>query len=241
MYADDVALVGRPDDMHRMLMVAELHSSLLGYRWNPSKCEVLNAPEATEFYLYDNPLPPCQSFRYLGLPFTRNGIDQDVLLRQSNTKAVEVMWNLRNSGVHMYGFGLPSAIRAYKIFVRPIIEYGIAICNLTTKQRMKLDETQNACLRLCLRRKPSGRVNTGPVAVLAGLPKMSARYAILQAKFAQRAYRLPSNTLLKAMMPTTGRHAHDPYNWAKIRANRLWRESVRLKDSENPPKDCLAH
>ncbi|KAG0178870.1 hypothetical protein DFQ28_003579, partial [Apophysomyces sp. BC1034] len=121
MYADDVALVGRPADMHLLLRAAELHSDLLGYRWNPAKCEVLNAPEDTEFYLYGKSLPTCNTFRYLGLPFSRKGFDQDVHLRQSNTKALAVMRGLSNSGVHIYGFGLPAALRAYKIFVRPII------------------------------------------------------------------------------------------------------------------------
>ncbi|OAD66145.1 hypothetical protein PHYBLDRAFT_73155 [Phycomyces blakesleeanus NRRL 1555(-)] len=39
LYADDVALIGTPNDVQKMLTVAKTHSNLLGYKWSPSKCE----------------------------------------------------------------------------------------------------------------------------------------------------------------------------------------------------------
>ncbi|KAG0177058.1 hypothetical protein DFQ28_004454, partial [Apophysomyces sp. BC1034] len=145
---------------------------------------------------------------------------------------------LRESGVHMYGFGLTSAIRAYKIFVRPIIEYGVALCNLTAVTVQPLENTQKQCLRMCLRRKHTSPVGTIQIASLAGLPTMYSRYQILQAKFIKRAYSLPSGTLLKTMLPDIAAF-RSPYAWSKIRLNAIWRVSLRLQRSPEPPKDCL--
>ncbi|KAF7720365.1 hypothetical protein EC973_000343, partial [Apophysomyces ossiformis] len=95
-----------------------------------------------EFLLYGEALPICKSFRYLSIPFSSGGIDRDLLLRQSNTKAITAMRLLRDSGVYMYGFDLTAALRAYKIFARPIVEYGVAICHLTADIVKSLDDTQ---------------------------------------------------------------------------------------------------
>ncbi|KAI9489016.1 hypothetical protein BDB00DRAFT_771442, partial [Zychaea mexicana] len=131
-----------------MLLAAEQHSNLLGYRWSPTKCEILNAnPQGEPFTLYGTEIPRCSSFRYLGIPFSSLGLDRDMLVAQSKTKALSVMRLLRDSGVHMYGFGLTSSLRAYKIFVRPIIEYGLAITFLSAQQTDVIEQIQKQCLR----------------------------------------------------------------------------------------------
>ncbi|KAG0162583.1 hypothetical protein DFQ29_003938, partial [Apophysomyces sp. BC1021] len=67
---------------------------------------------------------------------------------------------------------------------------------------------------------------------------MYSRYQILQAKFIKRAYSLPSGTLLKTMLPDIAAF-RSPYAWSKIRLNAIWRVSLRLQRSPEPPKDCL--
>ncbi|OAD73976.1 hypothetical protein PHYBLDRAFT_145440 [Phycomyces blakesleeanus NRRL 1555(-)] len=127
LYADNVALIGTPDDVQKMLTVAETHSNLLGYKWSPSKYEVLNAPPNSSFSLYGNTLPTCTSFKYLEFPFASQGIDRADMFLKSQQKACAATRKLCNLGVHMNGFGLPAALRAYLIFIRPILEYGLAI------------------------------------------------------------------------------------------------------------------
>jgi hypothetical protein len=53
MYADDVAIIGQPSDVQQLLLLAETHSMIFGYRWNPFKCEVLNCSPDTTFSLYN--------------------------------------------------------------------------------------------------------------------------------------------------------------------------------------------
>lgn len=44
LFADDVAIFGDRHEVQRMLDIASEPSFALGYRWNPKKCAVLNAP-----------------------------------------------------------------------------------------------------------------------------------------------------------------------------------------------------
>ena len=59
LYADDVAIVGDAADVLRLLAGAEAHSHILGYRWSPSKCEVLSTDTSERFSLYGQELPRC--------------------------------------------------------------------------------------------------------------------------------------------------------------------------------------
>ncbi|KAI8891162.1 hypothetical protein K501DRAFT_131755, partial [Backusella circina FSU 941] len=79
------------------------------------------------FNLYNTTISPCNSFKYLGIPFSSLGIDTLKFIQHSRNKALHAMRGLKSSGVHRYQFGITAALRAYKIFVRPIIEYGLNI------------------------------------------------------------------------------------------------------------------
>ncbi|KAG0922824.1 hypothetical protein G6F32_014507 [Rhizopus arrhizus] len=47
LYADDVAILGSASEVKQMLDLAQIHSQVLGYRWSPTKCAILNAPDPT--------------------------------------------------------------------------------------------------------------------------------------------------------------------------------------------------
>ncbi|KAG1019256.1 hypothetical protein G6F43_014364 [Rhizopus delemar] len=68
-----------------MLDLAQIHSQVLGYRWSPTKCAILNAPDPTSsryvrLTLYDEDIPSVDEFVYLGVPFVRNGISPSRLV-----------------------------------------------------------------------------------------------------------------------------------------------------------------
>ena len=241
MYADDVAIIGSSGDVQRMLTAAEQHSNLLGYRWSPTKCEILNASSSeTVYMLYGEPIPHCSTFRYLGIPFSANGLDQSLLINQSRTKAVAAMQSLRASGVHMYGFGLTSALRAYKIFVHPIIEYGIAISFLTALQTTELDEIQRQCLRMCICRPANQKaIGTLTLSSLSALPDLRTRYHTLQTKFALRARTLPTTTLVVCILPQLQKPMSE-VRWPALRYNVLWKSVQLLMRRPNPPRCPLS-
>jgi hypothetical protein len=246
MYADDVAIIGQPSDVQQLLLLAETHSTIFGYRWNPLKCEVLNSPPDTHFSLYDTIIPTCETFKYLGIPFSSTGIDQPKLISHSRNKALHAMRGLKSSGAHRYGFGITAALRAYKIFVRPILEYSLAILHLTltsTEQSPTklLEQTQFQCLRMCMNLHESSNIGVRPLAVLAGLPSMINRARILQVKFIYRSTLLPNDTLLFCIIQHIFRNNRNlisdspPRRWQQIMNNPIWHNLLtKIKPFNNP-------
>jgi hypothetical protein len=155
LYADDVVLIGTAETMPRLLKKAEEHSIASGYRWNPLKSVVVNAPlytgRASPLKLYGSTLPSADSFVYLGLPFNTKGHLDTSLLVQQNARSTLVAMR---SGIQPLGFHSPSfsrltAARIYATFIRPKLEYGLAISTFLVKDLKVIEKAQDQCLRLC--------------------------------------------------------------------------------------------
>ncbi|KAG1437622.1 hypothetical protein G6F56_013014 [Rhizopus delemar] len=138
LYADDVALVGSAREVRHMLDLAQTHSQILGYRWAPLKCAVLNAPSpgSSRFVpmsLYGDALSPVDTFTYLGVPFDGQGISASSLIAHRTASTLSSMRLLHSMGLNRQGFTLLLSSRLYATFVRPKLEYGLAIIRLLKK------------------------------------------------------------------------------------------------------------
>ncbi|KAG0734435.1 hypothetical protein G6F23_012400 [Rhizopus arrhizus] len=93
LYADDMVLIAAKADMPSLLKSCEDHSYELGYRWNPSKCVILDPTQPSSNYtLYGEPIPKQPSFPYLGIPFRPGGyLDAVALVNQNKTKILATM------------------------------------------------------------------------------------------------------------------------------------------------------
>jgi hypothetical protein len=173
----------------------------MGYRWNPSKCVILdNHPQAIEYAIYDQVLPQATTFTYLGIPFKSGGhLDPEKLVQSNIFKAMPTMNALSSIGVNPSGFSKLLCSRFYAQTVRPQMKYSIAINCFNHTQLKSLEETQDKCIRkiYCASRKTSIKV----MLHLAKLPTMKERVAILKAQFLFRSLSLPENTLLYRLMP----------------------------------------
>ncbi|CAO3588292.1 unnamed protein product [Absidia cylindrospora] len=187
MFADDVALVGSAHDVSVLLSIAESHSITNGYKWSPSKCELINTSPSFSYTLYDQPLPISTSTIYLGIPFNEYGICKSQMIN----KAIQHQQALRRMGVHQYGFGLLHAIKAYTTFIRPIIEYGLAIVPISPTHLKALQKSQQTCIRLLLNHKI-----TAIIEHIGNLTTIKLRIKILQFKFLVRINDLPPATLI---------------------------------------------
>ncbi|KAG1181589.1 hypothetical protein G6F35_015859 [Rhizopus arrhizus] len=116
-----------------MLKLCEQHSLSLGYRWNPTKCAVLNHPPSSSsssslpsssdrLQLYDTPLPMVDEFVYLGVPFVKSGLSAPSLVSLRSPGVIKVMAILNKIGVNRQGFSLLLCSRIYATFVRPKFE-----------------------------------------------------------------------------------------------------------------------
>lgn len=69
-----MALISDKEQIVHLLKKCEDHSHNLGYRWNPSKCVILNPTEQPLTYtLYGDVLVALPSFSYLGILFRPDG------------------------------------------------------------------------------------------------------------------------------------------------------------------------
>ncbi|KAG1086115.1 hypothetical protein G6F39_012525 [Rhizopus arrhizus] len=202
LYADDVAILGSASEVKQMLDLAQIHSQVLGYRWSPTKCAILNAPDPTSsryvrLTLYDEDIPSVDEFVYLGVPFVRTGISPSRLVAHRKPGAQLKMAQLCAIGANRSGFSLLFSSRLYAMFVRPKLEYGLAISKLLKKDYDELERAQSRCLRLIV-----GGHKTSSTVVLrhiCNLPSMRFRADTLVLKFCLRAQTLPDDCLLSLL------------------------------------------
>ncbi|KAJ8654300.1 hypothetical protein O0I10_009995 [Lichtheimia ornata] len=181
-YADDVAIIGTTAEVRMLLVLAQLHSERYGYRWSPPKCTILNASSSSRYRLYGQELQRVTYFKYLGIIFTGKGIDVTRTVQASATKGVQAMGLLHNLGAHKYAFGLGVSLRLYRTFIRPVIEYGLAIAHTTNIKH--LERAQERYIRLAFNvQDPNAHTPTIQAKVMADLPSMKLRSRILEFKF----------------------------------------------------------
>jgi hypothetical protein len=177
LFADDVAIFGSKVEVQRMLDVAAGHSLSLGYRWNPSKCAVLGTATALAgdpLVLYDEALPVVEEFTYLGIPFRYNGLYAPGILSLRSAGAVKTMALLNSVGVNRNGFSLLLSARLYKAFIRPKIEYGLAISHLSSRDFTAMDTLQNRLVGMFV-----GSTWVNVAKHITCLPSMKHRYNVL--------------------------------------------------------------
>ncbi|KAG2222501.1 hypothetical protein INT45_012815 [Circinella minor] len=203
LYADDVALLDTWDTIPLLLKACEDHSINLGYRWNPTKCiymSMTDPPPNQPPQLYGINLQRATKFTYLGVPFTPDGcINTNELIDRNTTAAVSVMNIMASIGVRARCLGKLLSTRLYRQFIRPKMEYGLAIAKLNRDDYNTLQETQNTCLR-----KIYGTKANHSMAIihhLANLKFMVDRVTTLQAKFIFRSYHMPDDALFPTLSP----------------------------------------
>jgi hypothetical protein len=223
LFADDVAIFGTKNEVKSMLDAAAAHSLKLGYRWNPTKCAVLNHPigrtasqvSLCPLKLYNVALPQVESFVYLGVPFVKSGISGSLLASQRAQSTMAAMSTLHKMGAHRSGFPLLLSSRLYKTFIRPKFEYGLAIAKLLKKDLVVLEKLQDRCFRLLVGGHSTS--STTVLKIMTDTPSVSWRVEVLQLKYCLRFEYLSNDCLVvllhKALVGNyTMIRSHTSYN-----------------------------
>lgn len=245
LYADDVVILGTWQSIPHLLAACERHSNLLGYRWNPTKCVMMSAEEKPQGQrdptLYDVPIPFDSSFPYLGVQFKANGtLDPEALIHSRTKKALTSMRMLRSIGLRPSGLGKLLACRLYRQFIRPQMEYGIAIQTIGKKLRTVLDNAQSNSLRMIY--GASAKASTQVMCHMANLPRMEDRVTILQAKFILRAHNQPSDSLLHQLRQIITPKRTGTSSWRSLLQNNIiWMDlpSPRSNTNRNQMKGAI--
>jgi hypothetical protein len=116
--------------LEELLDTCEKHARLNRYRFNVPKCCLLLEPQVAQhepLLLHNQELPISSDFVYLGCTFTINGIDWDEHFKRLGAKAMGSAAKLSGAGLCARNIGLSTALSLFGSFVRPILEYGMAL------------------------------------------------------------------------------------------------------------------
>jgi hypothetical protein len=161
-YADDVALlVDRTDiaSANRALQICHEWASEHNATWNVDKCCTVQAAteESLGLELGGKIINMVSSAKYLGIPFSSNGMDVERHVLDCITKANKKTQALLGLGI-VSSFGktlnaeltIPAAISTFKGFIRPILEYGNVLHQPPDRELKQLEECQNNLLQKIL-------------------------------------------------------------------------------------------
>jgi hypothetical protein len=146
LYADDIAIMTtRKERMDEMLKICEVHSKKNNYRYNIKKCEIIsNDGDNIKFHIYSEELKNCKNFIYLGVTINEKGINWTEHWKKLKTKSDKVMGMLRDFGCNSSGFNIKTCGRLYKIFIQPIMEYGLGLCHRKKDLKIPLKHYKEA-------------------------------------------------------------------------------------------------
>ena len=104
LFADDIAIVAStPDELQKCLEVCQEHSIQNNYRFGVPKCEVFldDFKDEDSVVIYNEQLPRSKMFKYLGVWFNSNGIDERRCFEHAKGKFKARIADLKSSGFGM--------------------------------------------------------------------------------------------------------------------------------------------
>lgn len=194
LYADDIAVVAK-NEFHLQNTLDSLarHSNLMGFQFNPKKCEVV-APVVVNIRLYGARLQQSDTFKYLGVDMNSSGIDATAMVTRNVTKARAAIGIFVRMGFRAGGLLERTKVLLYKLFIRPKLEYGLAILPHIATHIPAIEQVQYFALRTMLS-MPQGYPYS-VLRVLAACPSMKERIEELRGGWFLRVERCAKETFM---------------------------------------------
>ena len=148
LFADDSNLhANNSRDMQILLDTCYEWAQLHGMTFAPEKCFVV-AKNPMTLNLGPDILPNAQNAKYLGIIMDSSGPDWKTMATNLSTKAKNAVMALMKVGFNRTTWSPSAKIDVYKLFIRPLMEYGMQI-NLYKKADLDLfEKTQQLALRI---------------------------------------------------------------------------------------------
>lgn len=204
LYADDIALVCSSSELlESSLKQLEDYSIVNNFRFSPAKCEVvcdLAVRQEKNFELYNVPLPFSDVFKYLGIMFNAQGIDETLHIKNLVQKARSKLNMMKETGYNAKGFAEIMKRSIYCSFIRSNLEYGLALMRPCSETWREVEEVQLDATRVM-----SGMPRNSSKAALRefyGLVPMKIRQIILQANWLAHGLHSPASSMLRKSFVT---------------------------------------
>jgi hypothetical protein len=190
LYADDIVLMSNTwSSLKAMLQIVENHSNANRYRFSVPKCEIVASADPHvygDMCLYGQKLPVSKVFTYLGCAFNADGVDWPSHQMKMATRALAAAGALKDAGINGRVLSMTTSLSAFRTFIRPVLEYGLAICRKT-----KLDTVHKEYKRCLSWLSSSGKgACLATTELFGGLEPFAARHEKLDRRFFLRAQTL---------------------------------------------------
>ena len=186
LFADDSAITSSHQrEAQDLLEVSELWAISHGIKFKPAKCKVIvKGLVDVELELYGERLETVEGHDYLGVKFTSKGIDWKVTMAPRLEAATNRIHWMKSKGMNAFGWRPSMSLAVYKSFIRPMMEYGLAVAILPKGVITMLQQVQNMALRKIL----GVGNNTSILAmhVMCNIEMMASRNQILNLVYFQR-------------------------------------------------------
>ncbi|KAI9277014.1 hypothetical protein BDA99DRAFT_545117 [Phascolomyces articulosus] len=172
-----------------------------------------------------------------------------LLIEHNTRKATSTLNCLNALGLGPTGFTRLLATRIYAQFIRPQMEYGLAIQKTQQKYTKLLENTQSSSYFRRIYGSNNQRASTKVMQHLINIPSMKIRVSILQAKFLNRTRWLPEDTLLSNLLPIIDTISTTlwkslppqmaPYDNKQVKAATKQLLNLEFQETRNGPKSKL--
>jgi hypothetical protein len=149
MYADDVALIA--DDANYLVAMLQTCDSVafhLGFRFASPKCKIVAQPETHlgNCRLHGEALALTSSFTYLSVPINIDGIDRKTHVQRLAGRAIASARLFKFMGFNGFTHTAALCKQIYTTFIRPQLEYALAIIKTPASLAQYFESAQHAAL-----------------------------------------------------------------------------------------------
>lgn len=193
LFADDTVIFGKTlADLSALLDTVVNWAHMNRMKFAPEKSHYIGPSEDPRLLMYGQPLSKQTNAKYLGIHFCETGINWLKSNNERVAKARSVAAMLNTIGMNATGWAPESSVRVYKTFIRPVMEYGLALYPICSAVSEPAQRAQNMAMRL-LFSAPKSTAREA-MATLCNLEPMSERHQLIQAKFMKRLYNSTDQT-----------------------------------------------
>ena len=128
-FANDIVLISdNPHKLQRLINICQNWAEINGMEFRTDKCKVMvfnGSPKGVEFKLYGDALEIVESYKYLGITLTSKYVTNLFRIHFSNIveRAKIKVAVISRHGFHEDGLRISTAIKLYKLMIRPLLEY----------------------------------------------------------------------------------------------------------------------
>lgn len=214
-FADDIVLISDcPKKLQALIDICQSWASRNGMAFNVSKCKVMvfnNPPKGVTFTLNNTKLKIVDSYKYLGAILSSKYITNlfrkhyaDIAERATIKAAI-----ISRHGFHEDGLRLHTAVRLYKLVIRPVLEYSAQTLTYgrysqssSTAEPVGFAKELEHRQTQILKRLINCPRSTSPsiVRLFCGVEPLSCRFEILKLRYFWKTLKCRENTITRRLL-----------------------------------------